>query len=166
MKSKIILLNILLITAIISCGRRVNNLDTPPKKPNIIVMLTDDQRWDALGFTGNTSINTPNIDALAKQGTYFKNAFVTTPICCASRANVLTGQYASRNGVHDFFTPINLETTYPALLKQHGYYTGFIGKWGTLERDTTYFKQSANLFDFWAGSMGQANFGTKEIAIM
>ena len=69
MKSKIILLNILLITAIISCGRRVNNLDTPPKKPNIIVMLTDDQRWDALGFTGNTSINTPNIDALAKQGT-------------------------------------------------------------------------------------------------
>ena len=128
------------------------------KKPNIIVMLTDDQRYDALGFTGNTFLKTPNIDALAKLSVYFKNGFVTTPICCASRANVLTGQYASRNGVPDFFSPINLETSYPAKLRDNGYYTGFIGKWGTLESDTLYFEKSAKLFDFWAGSMGQANY--------
>jgi arylsulfatase A-like enzyme len=154
------LLILIVFTTLLSCKYYNKSTDEKKdvKRPNIIVMLTDDQRWDALGFAGNKLIKTPNIDALANKGIYFKNAFVTTPICCASRANVLTGQYASRNGVHDFFTPIALETTYPAILRDNGYYTGFVGKWGTLETDTTYFEKSAKLFDFWAGSMGQANF--------
>ncbi len=126
--------------------------------PNILFIFTDDQRWDALGYAGNEIIQTPNLDALAAQGTYFNNAFVTTAICCVSRASVLTGQYARNSGVMDFFTPIELETTYPRYLKEGGYYTGFIGKWGTLELDTGYFMKAADLFDFWAGSMGQSNF--------
>jgi len=57
------------------------------QKPNIIFILTDDQRWDALGQAGNDIIQTPNMDRLAQQGIYFRNAFVTTPISAASRAS-------------------------------------------------------------------------------
>ena len=63
------------------------------KKPNIIFILTDDQRADAMGYAGNKIIKTPEMDKLASQGIYFKNAFVTTPICAASRASILTGLY-------------------------------------------------------------------------
>jgi len=132
--------------------------DTREKPVNILFIFTDDQRWDALGYAGNSIIQTPNLDALAAGGTYFDNAFVTTSICCVSRTSVLTGQYARHSGVQDFFTPIELETTYPRYLREGGYYTGFIGKWGTLELDTGYFKKAADLFDYWAGSMGQSNF--------
>jgi arylsulfatase A-like enzyme len=125
---------------------------------NILFILTDDQRWDALGYSGNPVVQTPNLDSLAKQGMYFENAFVTTAICCASRASILTGQYARFSGVEDFFTPIRLEDTYPRYLREAGYYTGFIGKWGTLEKDTSYFMKAADLFDFWAGCMGQSNY--------
>lgn len=63
------------------------------KRPNIIFILTDDQRADALGYAGNKIIQTPEMDRLAREGVYFKNAFVTTPISAASRASVLTGLY-------------------------------------------------------------------------
>lgn len=136
-----------------------NRADIESKDPvNILFLFTDDQRWDALGYAGNPIVQTPNLDGLAKQGTYFENAFVTTAICCVSRASVLTGQYARFSGVQDFFTPIRLETTYPHYLKEAGYYTGFIGKWGTQEKDTSYFMEASDLFDFWAGCMGQSNY--------
>jgi len=61
------------------------------KKPNVIFILTDDQRWSALGYAGNKDIQTPEMDKLAKQGTYFSNAMVTTPICSASRASIFYG---------------------------------------------------------------------------
>lgn len=138
------------------CGNQKQNLKKEPV--NIIFLLTDDQRWDALGCAGNPVVKTPNLDKLAAQGTYFDNAFVTTAICCVSRASVLTGQYARFTGVHDFKTPVNLELTYPSYLREGGYYTGFIGKWGTVERDTTYYLRAADLFDFWAGSMWQSNY--------
>ena len=102
-------------------------------RPNIIFILTDDQRWDALGFAGNEIIHTPEMDRLAGEGVYFKNAFVTTPICAASRASIMTGLYER---THDFTfgTPpmeekyVNM--SYPALLKSNGYKTGFVGKFG------------------------------------
>lgn len=100
---------------------------------NIIFILTDDQRWDALGFAGNDIIQTPNMDKLASEGAYFKNAFVTTPICAASRASILTGLYER---THDFTfrTPPlarpYVEISYPKLLKDHNYQLGFFGKFG------------------------------------
>src|SRR5690554_6216094 len=63
------------------------------QKPNIIFILTDDQRWDALGYAGNKDIITPEMDKLAASGAYFTNSIVTTPICSASRASILTGLY-------------------------------------------------------------------------
>ena len=154
--SSLLILDLFAVFFSAGCQNRAGNESKDPV--NILFLFTDDQRWDALGYAGNPVIRTPNLDNLAKQGMYFQNAFVTTAICCVSRASILTGQYARFSGVQDFFTPIRLETTYPHYLREAGYYTGFIGKWGTLENDTSYFMQAADLFDFWAGCMGQSNY--------
>ena len=107
--------------------------DAPDKRPNIIFILTDDQRYDALGFAGNPLISTPEMDRLAAAGTYFENAMVTTPICAASRASILTG-LQERTHNYNFQTgdirAAYMETAYPTLLKRHGYFTGFYGKYG------------------------------------
>lgn len=109
---------------------------TPQKqsqKPNIIFILTDDQRFDALGYAGNKLISTPEMDKLAKEGSYFENAMVTTPICAASRASILTGLYER---THNFnFQTGNIRdsymaSSYPILLRDNGYTTGFYGKYG------------------------------------
>lgn len=102
-------------------------------RPNIIFLLTDDQRWDTLGCYGNKIIHTPNIDALSNDGVTFDRAFVTSSICAPNRACILTGQYAAQHGMWAFgkeLTTEQLARTYPALLKQAGYRTGFIGKYG------------------------------------
>jgi arylsulfatase A-like enzyme len=103
------------------------------KKPNIIFILTDDQRWDALGFAGNPIIKTPNIDKLAGSGLYFKNAFVTTSICAASRASLFTGLYERTHNYTFGHPPLNNQymfESYPFLLRKAGYKTGFVGKFG------------------------------------
>ncbi len=103
------------------------------QKPNIIFILTDDQRFDAIGYVGNKLITTPEMDKLASEGTYFKNAMVTTPICAASRASILTGLYER---THNFnFQTGNIReeymvNSYPRILKENGYHTGFYGKYG------------------------------------
>ncbi|WP_299529911.1 sulfatase [Ulvibacterium sp.] len=101
--------------------------------PNIIVIVTDDQRWDALGAMGNNIIQTPHMDQLAKEGTLFRNAFVTTPICAASRASILTGLYERKHKFTFGTEPLQEEfinISYPKLLKQAGYTVGFFGKFG------------------------------------
>jgi len=116
------------------------------KKPNIIFILTDDQRWDALGVAGNSIVQTPEMDALAKSGTYFKNAFSTTPICAASRASILTGLYERTHG-YTFQKPRlkqpYADIIYPKLLKESGYHVGFFGKLGVIiDSANQYFDQS------------------------
>ncbi len=105
----------------------------PAAKPNIIFILTDDQRWSALGYAGNKLVHTPEMDKLAQQGTYFKKATVTTPICAASRATLLSGMY-ERSHRYSFTTgnirSEYMETAYPKVLREAGYYTGFYGKFG------------------------------------
>lgn len=102
-------------------------------RPNIIFILTDDQRWDALGFAGNSIIQTPEMDRLAAEGTYYENAFVTTPICAASRASILTGMYERTHGYTfgqgDIKAPY-INQSYPVELRKAGYHTGFFGKFG------------------------------------
>lgn len=132
MKSILIISTVLLVVSFFTACQKTD-ASSEPKKPNIIFILTDDQRWDALGFSGNPIIKTPNMDKLAGSGLYFQNAFVTTPICAASRASLLTGLYER---THDYtFTqpPINnqyMYESYPYLLKKAGYKTGFVGKFG------------------------------------
>jgi len=102
-------------------------------RPNIIFILTDDQRFDAIGYAGNPYVNTPEMDKLAKEGTYFKTAMVTTPICAASRASILTGLY-ERSHNFNFQTgnvrEAYMANSYPTILKNSGYHTGFYGKYG------------------------------------
>jgi arylsulfatase A-like enzyme len=103
------------------------------ERPNIIFVLTDDHRWDMMGCAGNKIIQTPHMDALARDGVRFKNAFVTTPICAASRASILTSLH-ERTHRYTFGTnPLRDEhvaMSYPAVLKKAGYRTGFVGKFG------------------------------------
>ena len=102
-------------------------------RPNIIFILTDDQRWDALGYSGNEIIQTPEMDELAAQGTYFRNAIITTPICAASRASIFSGLH-ERTHKYTFQTgdmrSEYMAESYPVLLRDAGYYTGFYGKFG------------------------------------
>lgn len=100
------------------------------KKRNIVFVLTDDQRYDAMSITGHPYLETPNLDALAKGGIVCDNAFVTTSLCSPSRASILTGQYAHRHGVLDNGTRLDpTAPTFPQELQKAGYTTGFVGKW-------------------------------------
>jgi arylsulfatase A-like enzyme len=122
--------------------------------PNLIFLLTDDQRWDALGAYGNPVIHTPHLDRLADEGVTFHYAFVTTSICMTSRASILSGQYAARHGVWRFdtaFSPTQLEATYPGQLQRAGYRTGFIGKWGVG-------RPPQDFFDYDRTFPGQGNY--------
>ena len=129
---------------------------TAKPSPNIVFILTDDQRWNTLGCMGDTNIVTPHIDRLAREGVLFRNHFVTTSICCCSRASIFTGQYVRRHGIGDFTTPFTTAQwaqTYPALLRKHGYYTGFIGKFGVGNDKAV--NAMADQFDYWKGVPGQ-----------
>jgi arylsulfatase A-like enzyme len=144
--SRIILLGIVYIVSTnVSCVSQKNKV----KRPNIIFLLTDDQRWDAMGVMGNNIIKTPNMDELANNGVLFTNTHVTTSICCCSRASILSGQYVSRHGINGFRTPFSTEAiknTYPLLLKENGYSIGFIGKYGVGNPND--FPDS--LYNYWA----------------
>jgi len=116
-----------------SLGYTVNSCSPRRRKASIIFLLTDDQRFDALGCAGNPIIQTPNMDWLAQNGIRFENAFVTTPICAASRASIFTGLYERKHGYTFTKPPIQKEycdLSYPNLLRKAGYRTGFVGKFG------------------------------------
>lgn len=130
------------------------------ERPNIVLIFTDDQRHDAVGYLGNTAISTPNIDRLARSGVIFNNCFVNTSICALNRANIISGQYPSRHGIDDFhkiFSPEQFAQTVPARLQQAGYQTAFFGKWGIGDSPKkTYL--GADVFDYWAGQPMQTCF--------
>ena len=139
------------------CSAALAKTAKAAKRPNIIFLLTDDHRADALGCAGNTIIQTPNIDDLAANGVRFTNAFVTTSICACSRASIFTGQWTARHGIIDFnthFTPQVLARTYPMLLRASGYRIGFIGKYGVgPQKDLPIDK-----YDYWKGFPGQGKY--------
>ena len=78
----------------------------PSRRPNIVLILTDDHRFDAAGFMGHPYLETPSLDRMSRAGVVFENAFVTTSLCSPSRASILTGCYAHRHGVVDNYTPV------------------------------------------------------------
>ncbi|HYK44757.1 MAG TPA: sulfatase [Parafilimonas sp.] len=128
------------------------------KKPgatplNVIFILTDDHRYDFMGFTGKVPwLKTPNLDKLAKEGVWIRNASVTTSLCSPSRASILTGMYAHKHTVVDNSSPLppNL-IFFPQYLQQAGYATAFFGKWHIGEADDGPQKG----FDQWESFRGQ-----------
>jgi N-acetylglucosamine-6-sulfatase len=100
------------------------------KARNVVLIVADDHRYDALGCAGHPFLKTPNLDTLAKNGTRLRNAFVTTSLCSPSRASILTGLYAHRHRVIDNNNPVPAGLTFfPQYLQAAGYQTGFFGKW-------------------------------------
>jgi len=104
----------------------------PDERPNIIVIVVDDLRWDELGITGHPYIETPNIDRLGLEGARFLNAFHAVPLCSPNRASILTGQYPSRHGIIDNVARNRMShrlETFPRALQDGGYESAFFGKW-------------------------------------
>jgi len=99
-------------------------------RPNVVVIMTDDQRWDCMSCEGHPFLETPNMDRIAEEGARFANMFVTTSLCSPSRASFLSGLYAHTHKVTNNFTdyPADLPS-YPLNLQQSGYETAYIGKW-------------------------------------
>jgi N-acetylglucosamine-6-sulfatase len=122
---------------------------------NIIFILTDDHRYDAMGFVGHPFLETPHMDRMARGGVYLPNAFVTTSLCSPSRASLLTGLYAHRHQVVDNYHPVREDLIFfPQYLQSAGYETAFIGKWhmGGHHDD----KQRG--FDHWVSFKGQGMY--------
>lgn len=135
----------------------------PNSRPNLLFVLIDDLRWDAIGAAGHPYVKTPHIDRLAREGALFKNAFVTTPLCSPARSSFLTGQYVRTTGIIDN-TNRNERShqlvTYPKLLKDAGYETAYIGKWHMGNDDTP-----RPGFDRWVGFRGQGVFNDPPLNI-
>ena len=97
---------------------------------NVVIVQTDDHRYDMLGVMGHPFVETPHMDSLARNGVHVANAFATTALCSPSRASLLTGLYAHRHRVVDNNNPIPKGTVFfPQYLQRAGYHTAFIGKW-------------------------------------
>ena len=127
----------------------ISPISAAQKPLNILVLYADDWRHDTLGCAGNPVIKTPVLDQLAEEGVRFTQNCVTTSICGVSRASLFTGQWMSRHGNRGFGpfkTPWS--ETYPGQLREHGYFTGHVGKWHNG-------KFPADKFDF-----GRSYYGT------
>ncbi len=101
----------------------------PTAPPNVVFIITDQQRADHVGFGGNPVLDTPNIDRIAAAGTVFDRAYVANPICMPNRSSILTGRMPSRHGVR--FNGISLDwgaNTFVRALREAGYRTALVGK--------------------------------------
>lgn len=134
----------------------------PKKRPHILLIVADDMRADVMGWAGHRLIRTPSLDRLAADSMCFTNNFVTTSLCPTSRASILTGRYASMHGIWSFDQPLQQELmalSFPVLLRQAGYTTGFIGKWGLADART----HPKEAFDHWEGMADESSYRTTPI---
>jgi N-acetylglucosamine-6-sulfatase len=142
--------------AIVPVPKQIVAERTPGAKPrNVILVLVDDHRYDAMSFLGHPLAETPHIDSLARNGVHLKNALVTTSLCSPSRASILTGLYTFRHRVIDNNRAIPPGTVYfPQYLQQAGYRTAFFGKWHMGGEGD----QPQPGFDHWVSFRGQGEY--------
>jgi arylsulfatase A-like enzyme len=174
-KLRLLLISTIVLLWISGCQKKD---DHPDSRPNIIFLMADDHRADALGFLGNEHVMTPNLDRLASNGVVFRNAYHVAPICLPSRTSVMTGQYLGTHGA-GFDRPTNyvlteeeFKSSYPVLLRNKGYFTGFIGKFGfavggvdKIENQNYQDKieyMPISHFDVWNGFPGQGSYQEKD----
>lgn len=125
------------------------------KPRNVVFILSDDHRYDAMGFMGHPLAKTPNMDAMARDGVHLKNAFVTTSLCSPSRASILTGLYTFRHRVIDNQRMVPEGTLFfPQYLQKAGYSTGFVGKWHMGQANDN----PRPGFDYWVSFKGQGKY--------
>ncbi|MCH5375196.1 MAG: sulfatase-like hydrolase/transferase, partial [Planctomycetes bacterium] len=110
----------------------------PDRRPNVLVIVTDDQRPDTIAALGNPVIRTPNLDELVRAGATFTRAICANPICTPSRAELLTGCNGFENGVLDFSGKIDPQRiAWATTMQRAGYRTCYIGKWHNDGRPST-----------------------------
>ncbi len=149
-----------------------SNLANNASRPNVIVILADDMQAGVTGYEGHPIIKTPNIDKLASNGTVFTKGFATSAACTPSRTSLLTGLYERRHGINfnskSSMTEEAWSQTYPMILKDVGYFVGWIGKnhtpigkneAGVLGYNSGVMDQS---FDYWYGSHKHLGFYPKD----
>ena len=125
--------------------------DEQPRRPNIIVMMTDDHTAQAMSCYGSLLVETPNLDRLAREGMLFENCYVPNAISGPSRACILTGKYSHANGFTDNSRTFDGDQqTFPKLLHEAGYQTAMIGKW--------HLNSDPQGFDFWSILVGQGEY--------
>ncbi|MGQ0385253.1 MAG: sulfatase-like hydrolase/transferase [Gammaproteobacteria bacterium] len=103
-----------------------------PARPNIVVVVIDDLRFDECGFSGHPYLETPNIDSLARESASFTRAFHSTPLCSPNRACILTGEYVTKHGIYNNVGRDRLSAqlrTFTRTLQAAGYHTAHVGKW-------------------------------------
>jgi arylsulfatase A-like enzyme len=149
----------LLITFTIGCVQQKGQ----NQQPNIIFLLSDDQRDNTFGAMGHPYIQSPNVDKLIHQGVRFANTYIAEPICCPSRVALFTGMNERMSGV-GFTSSYKLtddqwSRSYPELLRKNGYFTGMIGKFGI--EYYTFKGKASTKFDFWKAHDGWAKFWPK-----
>ncbi|WP_035013931.1 sulfatase [Catenovulum agarivorans] len=140
------MISLVIFYCITSVKAYANKLDG--EQPNILFIMVDDLGWQDIGAYGKRDIDTPNLDKLANSGMLFTHAYASAPVCSPSRAGAITGQHPARIGLtnhisHEVFTPdsatlLDAPTltalpesaiTFAEVLRDHGYRTGFFGKW-------------------------------------
>lgn len=125
---------------------------TKHMKKNILIVLADQWRYQACGFNGNSQVKTPHLDAFAKKSVHFEHAVSGCPVCSPFRASLMTGKYPLTHGVFLNDAPLSPETAgLGDIFKQHGYHTGYIGKWHMDGHGRTAYipKERRHGFDYW-----------------
>ena len=125
------------------------------KPRNVVFILSDDHRFDAMSFMGHSLAETPHMDAMARDGVHLRNAYVTTSLCSPSRASILTGLYTFRHRVIDNQRMVPEGTLFfPQYLQQAGYKTGYVGKWHMGHANDN----PRPGFDHWVSFKGQGHY--------
>jgi arylsulfatase A-like enzyme len=127
----------------------------PPRRPNLLFIVADQWRAQTLPAAGDPDLIAPNLERLAKEGLYFSRAYTSYPVCCPSRAAMLTGKFPHTAGVRQNHSLLPLgEKTFSSEFKRAGYRTGFIGKWHLDGRSNPGFvpPERRRGFDYWAAS--------------
>ena len=123
-------------------------------RPNILFVLCDDHRWDAMSNMGHAFLETPSLDRIVEEGVRCENSYVTTSLCSPSRASILTGMYTHNHGVADNYHPVDSKLKFfPQYLQTAGYETAFIGKWHMGDLD-----DPQRGFDHWVAFRGQGTY--------
>jgi len=146
----------------VGLGVELGGAAAESSRPNVLVILCDDLRWDCLSCAGHPYLPTPHIDRLAAEGVRFRNAFCTTSLCSPSRASILSGLYAHSHKVLDNFTefPAHLPS-FPKVFQAAGYQTAYIGKWHMGEDNDA----PRPGFDYWISHKGQGKYYGTEFNI-